>query len=114
MALFMFLESEPGIVVVGLTDRLPGFITQLEATQPDVLLLDWKLPTQKMTRLMADIHNLECSPEVLFFSSNPGENEKIMADGVDYFILKDAPPDELLPILDSINPQKQKYSAKDI
>jgi DNA-binding NarL/FixJ family response regulator len=107
MALFLLLESEPGMIVVGITDRLSGFIIQLEATQPDVLLLEWKLTSQKMADLLADIRNLECSPKVLFFSNKPSEKEKILGDGADYFILKDSPPDQLLPILNNINHLKQ-------
>ncbi len=114
MALFLFLESEPGMIVVGITDRLSGFLTQLEATQPDALLLEWKLPTEKMADLLAEIHKLECSPKVLFFSSKPGEKEKLLAGGADYFIMKDSPPDELLPMLNNIKHLKHEYLSNEI
>lgn len=113
MALFLFLESEPGMNVVGITDRLSGFITQVEATQPDILLLEWNLPPQKLADLLADIRNLGGSPKILFFSSNPREKEKILADGANYFIRKDSPPDELLPILNNLKYLKQETPSNE-
>ena len=46
IAMLLLLDQEPGMVVVGITDRLSGLLTQLEATQPDVLLLSWEIPFQ--------------------------------------------------------------------
>jgi DNA-binding NarL/FixJ family response regulator len=101
-ALFQFLEREHGMNVVGLSDRLPGLFSQLEGSQPDVLLLDWELSAQPIEELLTKFHNLESRPEVIILSARPNEKEKIMAAGADHFIPKDAPPDELLPILNRI------------
>lgn len=102
LALLLFLEQEPGIFVVGIIDRLPGLLIHLEAAQPDVLLMQWDIPIQSLEDLFADIHNMECPPKVILLSNKPEEREKILSAGADHFIAKDAPPDELLPILSSI------------
>ena len=88
--------------VVGITDRLSGLLIHLAAAQPDVLLLEWELSFDSMAKLLTDIHDLECPPKIVLLSNQPGEKEKITAAGADYFIAKDAPPDELLPILTNI------------
>ena len=87
------------MVVVGITDRLSGLLTQLEATQPDVLLLSWEIPFQTIADLLVNIRKLGRSLKIIFLSGRPGEEEKIIEAGADYFISKDAPPDKLLPIL---------------
>jgi DNA-binding NarL/FixJ family response regulator len=105
IALLLHLENVPGIAVVGFTDRLKSLFPQLEASQADVLLLEWQLTPQAMIDLLAKIHTLPQSPKVVYFSGDLEEEQQIRAAGVDYVILKNAPPDELLPILNQINLQ---------
>ncbi len=103
IAMLLLLENEPGIFVVGITDRLQGLLLQLEASQPDVLLLEWELPFKSMAKLLTDVHKLEAPPKIVLLSSCPEEKEKITAAGADHFIAKDAPPDELLPFLTKVS-----------
>jgi len=112
--MLLLLENEPGMLVVGITDRLTGLSTQLEVSQPDVLLLEWELPFKSLAGLLTDIHNLECPPKIIYFSSRPGGKKKIITAGADHFIVKDAPPDELLPILNNISYLKQECPTNDI
>ena len=102
LALIMFLDKEPGIGVVGLSDRLTGLLRQLEGSEPDVLLLDWKSPVQSLAATLGAFCKLERRPKTVVFSTRPEDEGAIKAAGADYFISKDAPPDELLPILDDI------------
>ncbi len=94
------------MIVVGIPDRLPGLVTQLDASQPDVLLLEWSVPINSMKELIDDISHLSPSPQVILLSSIPEEKEAVLAAGVDHFILKNAPPDELLLILNRIRLSK--------
>ncbi len=102
IALLLFLDHEPGMTVVGLSDRLPGLLAQLEGAVPDVLLLDWDLTIQQGVTLLSDIHNLEFPPKIIVLSDKPQEEEAIMSAGGDYFLPKNAPPDMLLPTLEVI------------
>lgn len=106
VALILLLDHQPGMFVVGISDRLTGLLAQLKASEPDVLLLDWELPVQKMADLLTDMQDLELPPKTIILSISPREKETIMAAGADYFITKDAPPDELLPILNDIRLSK--------
>jgi DNA-binding NarL/FixJ family response regulator len=99
IALILFLEHQPNMVVVGITDRLQGLVSQLEAAQPNALLVEWELPLESTADLIRDIHNLGHPPEIIFLSNNQDEKEKMISVGADHFILKDAPPDGLLAIL---------------
>lgn len=106
LALHMFVDRQSGMAVVGLSDRLTGLLAQLKASEPDVLLLDWEIPVQSIVDLLTDLHDLERPPKTIVLSIRTGEKKTIMAAGADYFISKDAPPDELLPILNDIRLSK--------
>ena len=99
LALVVFLDQQQGMAVVGITDRLPNLLSQLWATQPDVLLLEWELPVNEIIDLLSDIRNLPHRSMIIVLSSKPEEERKIIAAGADYFIPMDAPPDDLLPII---------------
>ena len=43
-ALRLLLEQEPGMSVVGEAVEDEDLLAQVEATQPDLVLLDWELP----------------------------------------------------------------------
>jgi DNA-binding NarL/FixJ family response regulator len=101
-ALFLHLDQRPGMAVVGITDRVENLLSQLEASQACILLLEWQLTRQAMFDLMASIRSLLNPPQVIYFSGD-GEEQEIRAAGAHFVILKSAPPDELLPIIDRIN-----------
>ena len=105
IALLIFLEGEPGLTVVGFTDRLENLLPQLEASQAEVLLLEWQLghPTLKAT--LDKVRRLPRPHKIIYFLGNPEERQKVLDAGADYVILKNAPPDELLPILNKIDLQ---------
>jgi DNA-binding NarL/FixJ family response regulator len=101
-ALLLFLENETGMTVVGLSDRLSGLFTQLTDSQPDALILDGELSSQPVKDLLVDLSNLEHKPRTIILTSEPGVSELNRGTTADYFISKNAPPDELLPILNQI------------
>jgi DNA-binding response OmpR family regulator len=99
IALLLLIDHVPGMAVIGITDRLPNLLSQLWATDPDVLLLEWELPIKEIEELLSDICNLSHRPIIIVLSSKPEEQGKITTAGADYFIPKDTPPDMLIPIL---------------
>ena len=105
IALVIFLEGEPGLTVVGFTDRLESLLPQLEASQAEILLLEWQLALPTLKAILDNVHKLPLLHKVIYFSAKPEERQQILAAGADYVILKNAPPDELLPILTRIDLQ---------
>ena len=110
LGMFLLLDSEPDMAVVGIADRLTGLLAQLEATQANVLLLDWDMPRSALRNILADVHALRYPPKIIVFASKPEEEGKLIQAGADHSILKNAPPDELFPILRSISYVEQKSS----
>ena len=94
--LIMLLDNEPGLIISGFSANLTNLVHHLEASDTDVLLLDWKLPLSQLEKLLDDIHCLEKPPEIMYLSSRSREKEVVMAAGVDYFFTKNAPPGEII------------------
>lgn len=103
IALLFFLEGKPRLGVVGFTDRLENLLPQLEASQAEVLLLEWHLTRETLTDLLSRLHQLSNQFEVIYFARDLEESHQSLAAGADFVILKNAPPDELLPILNRID-----------
>ena len=103
IALIIFLEDEPGLAVVGFTDRLESLLPQLEASQAEILLLEWQLNERAFIELLTEVHQLPHVHKVVYFLGKPEDRQQVLAAGADYVILKNAPPDELLPILNKID-----------
>ena len=65
LALHIFLDDQPGMAVVGISDRFKGLFTQLKGAEPTVLLLDWAAPSHEIVDLLARLDQLEYRPQVL-------------------------------------------------
>jgi DNA-binding NarL/FixJ family response regulator len=106
----ILLHEEPGLYVTGMAVQADGLLAQVEAAQPDVLLLDWHLPGRPMTELLADLKALELSPKIIVLSVRPEEKDEALAAGADAFVSKIGSPDELLVYLRTMNSKKHDIS----
>jgi DNA-binding NarL/FixJ family response regulator len=102
LALQLYLHQEPGLYVIGMTAEARSLLAQVEASQPEILLLDWQLPGATMPELLTGIRKLEGAPEVIVLSVNPEVEVPALAAGAIAFINKNAPPDALLDVLRSL------------
>jgi len=102
MALQLLLEGEPGMVVIGMSDRVEGLLTMMGASQPELLLLDHELTQQTTIQIIRDIHQLKVQCKIIVLSIDPNIRELTLAAGADGFIDKSYPPDELLTTLREI------------
>jgi|WetSurMetagenome_2_1015567.scaffolds.fasta_scaffold324118_2 two-component system, NarL family, nitrate/nitrite response regulator NarL len=110
VAMLLLLGSERGMVLVGITDRLLGLVPQVDATQPDVLLLDWVLSSEALASLISRIRSLGHPLKIVFLSSKPENEQEVLETGADYFIAKNAPPDKLLLFLHEQQSTKTEIS----
>jgi DNA-binding NarL/FixJ family response regulator len=106
VGLQILLHQEPGMRVIGMAVSAKGLLAQVEACEPDALLLDWHLPGMLMTELLADLQMLDLSPKIVVLSVHPEEMNAAMAAGADAFVSKTEPPDELLVYLRTMNSKK--------
>jgi DNA-binding NarL/FixJ family response regulator len=101
VSLQMRLHQEAGMPVVGIAVRSEGLVTQVAASEPDVVLLDWSLPGQPATELLAGLKSVEPRPAIVVLSVRPEVESEAVAAGADAFLSKTVPPDRLMALLRS-------------
>ena len=99
LALQFLLDHEPGLEIVGIAIRSEGLAAQIRASRPDVLLLDWALPTQPAADCLSNIRLVNPGLKVVVLDIHPEVKPEVENAGADVFVSKDVPPDELLGIL---------------
>ena len=106
VGLQILLHQEAGMRVIGVADKAEGLLAQVEASQPSVLILDWHLPSMPSPDLIADLQALDMSLKVVVLSVRPEDKNAAVAAGVDAFMGKTGPPDELLVFLRTLRDTK--------
>ncbi len=102
LALQMLLIQEADMRVIGIADQGEGLVNQVAVADPDLLLLDWNLPCMSMRDLLADLQALERQPKIVVLSVRPEEESAAMDAGADAYATKDAPPNRLIQLLQTI------------
>lgn len=103
MALRVLLQEEPGLMVVGEAADRKELVTQVAATRPDALLLDWELAGTAKAELMAALRALNGQLRVIVLSVRPELENAAMVAGADAFVSKGDPPRRLLAMLQSLS-----------
>jgi len=102
LALQMLLHQEAGMHIGGLAMKADGLLAQVNASQADVLLLDWYFSGSPMTAFFTELRREQSSPKVIVLSVKPEDKKAAMAAGADAFVTKNTSPDELLITLNSM------------
>jgi DNA-binding NarL/FixJ family response regulator len=98
-ALRLLLEQEQGISVVGEAAEVENLLVQVEATQPDLVLLDWELPGLRTDDWLSTLRTLCPRLKVIALSGQPEARRAALAAGADAFVSKGDPPERLLTTL---------------
>ena len=102
LALRLLLEQEKGIHVVGEAADAEGLFAQIEATCPDLVLLDWDLPGVPMVDLLSALNDTCPALSVIALSWRL-EMEHVALDArADAFVGKTDPPEKLLAAISSL------------
>jgi len=111
-ALRLLLEQENGMTVVGEVAKAEDLLSQVEATQPDLALLDWELPGLQdadpptrfasAQRLLSELRARCPRLLVIALSGRPEARQVALAAGADAFVSKGDPAENLLQTLRAI------------
>ena len=77
----------------------------IQATNPDLVLLDWDLPGQPLAEVLAQVQSADCTPKIIALSKDGEDREVAVAAGADAFVIKGDPPRQLLAALRQISSQ---------
>ena len=92
-----YLDSRPGITVVGEAGDADGAVDTAATLTPDVALVDLVIPGADGVSTIARLHELPTPPKILVLTSFAGQDRVVPAlrAGASGYLLKDAPPSEL-------------------
>ncbi|GIK37401.1 MAG: hypothetical protein BroJett011_12340 [Chloroflexota bacterium] len=98
-ALQMLLKEEPGMKVVAEVAEAEALLTQIRATRPDLVLLDWGLPGLNAVGSLPALRLVCPQLTVMVISGRPEAGREALAVGADAFVSKVDPPEHLLAAL---------------
>jgi two-component system response regulator NreC len=101
-ALRGFLQGQPGLDVVGEAADSQELLTRLEATCPDLVLLDWDMPGGSGADLIPSPRQADCLPPIIVLGLRPESAPAAMDAGADAFVYKGDGPQELLTTIRSV------------
>jgi DNA-binding NarL/FixJ family response regulator len=102
-ALCTLIEEKTEHVLVGeVMDRAELF-EQIALTQPDLVLLDWDLPSHDGNNIITELRGLDSPPVVVVLSTQIEAKEEVLSAGADAFVSKGDPPEKLLAALEILN-----------
>jgi DNA-binding NarL/FixJ family response regulator len=101
LGLRLLLEQEEWASVVGEAAETKSLLAQVEATQPDLVLLDWSLHRSGRLDLLSELRG--CCPRlaVVVLSGQPEAERDALDAGADAFVSKADPPERLLAAIRS-------------
>ncbi len=95
-ALRVLLRQEPDVIVVGEAVNMKQTLEQAAGQRPDLVLLDWELPGQNGISVLAKLRAARPGLVVIALSGRPEARRAALAAGVDAFVSKGDPPEQLL------------------
>ena len=95
-ALLLLLRQEPDVTVVGEADDTEQALELVAGQQPDLVLLDWELPGRGGIATLARLQAARPGLLVIALSGRPEARRAALAAGVDVFVSKGEPRDQLL------------------
>jgi len=102
LGLQMLLHQEPGLHIVGMAVQVDRLLVRVEASQADLLLLEWRLPGASMEDLLSDIRGLKNPPKIVVLSVDSEDKALALSAGADAFISMNAPPNDLVALVRSM------------
>lgn len=99
-ALRVLLQQRPFYQVVAEVDDAHTLLTQIAATHPDLLLLDWKLPGLQAVASLSELRAENPHLFIVVISGRPEYQQAALADGADAFVSKIDPPERLFAAFD--------------
>jgi len=104
------LSSHTGVEVVGEASQGDEAITLIETLQPDVALLDVRMPKTDGLQATRIIKNRRPRIRVVLISMYTDYKVEALAAGADAFLVKGCPAEELLTAILGKQPQPEKSS----
>lgn len=98
-ALRLLLRQHPGIAVTGEANNVESALELAARQRPDLVLLDWELSGHNGTTTLKRLRAVRQGIVVIALSGRPEARRAALDAGVDAFVSKGDPPEQLLSTL---------------
>jgi len=95
-ALRLVLRQDPDVTVVGEAADAERAVAEAQARRPDLVLVEWDLPGQHGSSIVADLKRAQPGLRVIATSARIEARRAALAAGADSFVSKLDPPERLL------------------
>ena len=115
MGLVSLVNTQPDLVVVGEADDGEQAVALYQKLQPDLVLMDMRMPGQSGPDATAQIRRLSDKARVLILSAFDGDEEihGALAAGAQGYVLKSSTGDKLIPAVRAVA-AGEKWIPKEI
>jgi DNA-binding NarL/FixJ family response regulator len=107
LALQFLLSYQPNLTLVGAVDRRSDPKPLIEATHPDVVLIDWDYASPTGPDMVSAAQAATHPTKIVIVSSNLDAEQAALAAGADAFVSKGDPPELLLARLHALKSPQQ-------
>ena len=103
-SLHIFLQKEHTVEVIGSSTIGKETITALKTLNPDVLLLDLKLPDISGLDVAAAVKEQNPETKIIILTSFENENDilSVVSTGIDGYVIKDITPENLIQVIKTV------------
>jgi DNA-binding NarL/FixJ family response regulator len=106
-ALQMLLKHELNVSMVAEASEAKSLLALIQATHPDLLLIDWGLPGLSAIGSLPTLRRACPKLLVIALSGRPEIRQEALAAGADFFVSKVDPPEQLLSALHTVGLSKK-------
>ncbi len=111
-ALRLLLQTQLGLEIIDEARDMEHVLALVEDAGPACVILDWELPGRPTRERVAILRMLLPGLKVIALSTRPEAEQDALAEGVDAFISKTNPPDQMVEIIRKIiAPQEKQGKA---
>jgi two-component system NarL family response regulator len=107
------LSTQPGMHVVGSASSALEALALLETINPDVILMDLRMPGMSGLEAIRAINSRQNPPRIIVLTSfDTGEDiYQAVGAGAQGYVLKDTPQERLLEAIHQVNDKKRYFPA---
>jgi two-component system NarL family response regulator len=105
MGLRTMLESEENISVVGMAESAMEALTELQRAQPDVVLMDLRMPVMEGTEAIGELRRIQSDVRILVLTNYEGDEYIVRAlkAGAMGYLIKTAPQEEIVRAVEMVH-----------